>query len=128
MSTSDALATALSDAVKAHSAWKMRLRRAASRKEQDLPVDTICRDDCCTFGKWLYALPAEIRNTADAQKVKALHADFHKEAGHVAQQINDAQFATALEYLEGENYTKTSRSLTRAVAAWKLNVLVKQNA
>lgn len=128
MSTSEALATALSDAVKAHSAWKMRLRRAATSKEQNLPVDTICRDDCCKFGKWLYALPADIRNTADAQKVRALHADFRKEAGHVAQQINDAQFSTALDYLNGDSYTNTSRDLTRAVAAWKLNVLVKQSA
>lgn len=124
MSSSQRLTTALSDAIKAHAGWKMRLRKAAMRKDRDLPVDTICRDDCCDFGKWLNRLPSNLQSTPEAQKVRQLHTQFHIQAGRVAKQISDAQFDQALQSLETGGYVSTSKDLTRAVAAWKLKVLV----
>lgn len=112
----------LNEALGRHAAWKMRLREAATARETDLPVDMIKRDDCCKFGKWLHALPAEIRETSEAREVRNLHANFHSVAGGVAAQIAQGQFDGALAALDGADYRTSSENLARAVTRWKMTL------
>ncbi|CUH67633.1 diguanylate cyclase [Thalassovita gelatinovora] len=121
MNTQDMRAE-LNDALGRHAAWKIRLREAAISKETDLPVDMIKRDDCCKFGKWLQALPAETRNSTEAQTVQDLHAKFHSVAGNVAEQIAAGQIDGALAALDGQVYKTSSDSLARAVTHWRTSL------
>lgn len=109
-------------AIAAHGMWKMRLKAAIDSGQVEIPVATICADNQCAFGKWLYGAtlgPAD-KATAHYQSVRGLHADFHKLAGKVA------QLATAGRKLEAEklmalggDFTAVSSKLTAAMVAWK---------
>lgn len=41
------------NAIRAHGAWKLRLKTAIATGSSSLKVDDVARDDCCDFGKWL---------------------------------------------------------------------------
>jgi Chemoreceptor zinc-binding domain len=110
----------ISEAIRAHGAWKHRLRSAAMKKETDLPVQDICRDDKCRFGKWLATVTPDNKNEHHVSKVRSLHSDFHKNAGAVAQKIADGDSTRALADLEGATFAAKSQELTAALMEWKI--------
>lgn len=85
----------LNKAIEKHVEWKVRLR-AAIAKQEKLDAHTIGKDDCCELGKWLYG---EGRQQFGGTPIHAncieRHANFHKEAGKVANVINAKQYAEA---------------------------------
>ena len=111
----------ISEAIRAHGAWKHRLRSAAMKNETTLPVQDICRDDKCRFGKWLAGVSPSERNRNYLNKIKTLHSDFHKNAGMVAQKIADGNSTVALVALEGGAFHDKSQELTAALMDWKAN-------
>ncbi|MFC4213898.1 CZB domain-containing protein [Pseudophaeobacter arcticus] len=111
----------ISEAIRAHGAWKYRLRTAAMKNETNLPVQDICRDDKCRFGKWLADISPNERNRERVNKIKTLHGDFHKNAGQVAQTIADGNSAEALAALDGSTFNKKSKELTAALMEWKVS-------
>jgi hypothetical protein len=116
--TDDDFHAELSEAIRAHAAWKHRLITAARTNETDLPVLDICRDDKCRFGKWLAGITPNDRNRCDLNTIKTLHSDFHKAAGLVAQMIADGNSTMAIAALEGTAYTTSSRELEVALEEW----------
>lgn len=70
-------------ALAAHGAWKQRLRAAIEAGRSDFVVAVVQVDDQCEFGKWLYGLDAVEKAHPRAMKIRALHADFHREAGRI---------------------------------------------
>jgi hypothetical protein len=113
------------EAIKAHSAWKMKLREAISAQSSTLDVATIAQDDCCALGKWLHsdefgmqfgALPSH------AECIR-LHADFHKNASKVAAVINSRQYKEADKMLgSGSPYSLASNATIVAIGALKQDV------
>lgn len=118
----DAFRDEISEAIRAHAAWKHRLQTAALNNETDLPVQDICRDDRCRFGKWLGGVIPNERNRSFLNSVKTLHSDFHTAAGLVAQQIADGNPTMAIAALEGSAYTTSSRELEAALADWQAQI------
>jgi hypothetical protein len=111
----------INEAIGAHGAWKLRLRTAAQRNERDLPVQDICRDDKCRFGKWLMTVSPNPRNQSHLEKVRRLHAEFHQAAGDIARQIASGDGAAALGALDGPGFDGKSRELKAALTHWKLH-------
>ncbi len=109
----------ISEAIRAHGTWKHRLRSAAMKNETDLPVQDICRDDKCRFGKWLSGVSPNERNRSQLNRIKTLHSNFHNAAGAVAQKIADGNPTMAIAALEGAAYTSKSKELTSALMEWK---------
>jgi methyl-accepting chemotaxis protein len=110
----------LTAAMKAHAEWKMKFRNAIVRKEV-LDVDTISVDTCCDLGKWLNG---ESRHTLGGLRSHAdclvKHAEFHRQAGRVAQTINAGNYSEA-EAMLGSNtpYRTASQNVVVAIAALK---------
>ena len=111
----------ISEAIRAHGAWKHRLRTVAMKNETNLPVQDICRDDKCRFGKWLHSVGSNERNRERVNTIKALHGKFHQNAGKIAQEISDGKSAVALAALDGKAFNDTSQELTSALMSWKVN-------
>lgn len=110
----------LTDAIKAHSDWKMKLR-GAILSQATLDADTIAKDNCCALGKWLHG---ESKPTLGAlsshQECVRLHAVFHKEAGKVASTINARQYAQAESMLaSGAPYAVASNAVVIGIGALK---------
>lgn len=110
----------ISDAMEAHGEWKHRLRQAAAVGERGLPVDDICRDDRCKFGKWLYSVQPSAADTGFHGTAKELHAQFHKAAGDIAAMISRGEDQAAMSALTAGPFAETSAKLTRHLAQWKV--------
>jgi methyl-accepting chemotaxis protein len=81
----------------------------------------VALDHQCEFGKWLYDIPAADRPAELWEKVRKLHADFHKEAGrilHLAVNGNPKEALVLVEDLRG-SFITTSIELTNTLQAWK---------
>ncbi|MFZ6725928.1 methyl-accepting chemotaxis protein [Undibacterium sp. MH2W] len=81
-----------------HRQWKVKLRDSIELREQ-VDVKTLCRDDCCSLGKWLYS---DGQRLSGRQSFKALvekHAYFHQTAGQIGALINEGSYDLAEEQL-----------------------------
>jgi methyl-accepting chemotaxis protein len=110
----------LNTAHQAHSDWKIKLRLAITKKEQ-LDADTISKDNCCAFGKWLHGEAASAYGRLPGYKdCLGKHAAFHKEAGAVARTINTGQYAKAEAMLgAGTPYAMASKAVGSAILGLK---------
>jgi len=71
-------------AVAAHGQWKVRLRQAIATGNSEFDVRVVSQDNQCAFGKWLYGEgKSSFPSAAEHEEVRALHAEFHREASRV---------------------------------------------
>jgi hypothetical protein len=70
-------------AVKAHIAWFERLKTAIATGKSDFNPATVSLDNQCEFGKWVYSDLNTICDKAKFDKIKTLHAAFHKKASEI---------------------------------------------
>lgn len=110
----------LNNAQQAHSEWKIKLRLAITKKEQ-LDADSISKDNCCAFGKWLHGEAASQYNRLPGYKdCVTKHAAFHREAGAVARTINGGQYEKAEAMLgAGTPYAMASTAVGSAILGLK---------
>lgn len=112
--------TEIKEAIRAHGAWKMRLRSAVQTQERDLPVDAICSDSACRFGKWLSEIAGKHTGDAHYETVRVLHKEFHHHAGDIAKMIRDGQDDRARTALaDSGQFLAKSSELTRALSSWR---------
>ena len=116
MVTKEAIDAALS----AHAQWKKRLEDALSTGKSEFKVDVVQKDNACQFGQWLNGLPPQDTRSEDFNKVKTLHADFHKTAADIlslALSGKKEEAATMLAY--SGKYSYATGKLVLALQAWK---------
>jgi hypothetical protein len=115
------LQDAIEKAIAAHGAWKIRLVQAIENCSSEFNPTTVSLDNQCEFGKWLYGeIPPEARKSQHYDKVKTIHADFHKEAGRILNlatqgKKEEAQKAVA----SGSKYSLLTGNLALALGQWK---------
>jgi hypothetical protein len=103
-----------------HAKWKNHLFDAVKTGKSESTVQDTRSDNQCEFGKWLASLPPSEKSSEHCQKVKALHAEFHKAASEVLElalsaRMEEAEAAIAV----GSRFSLISASLTMAMSAWK---------
>jgi methyl-accepting chemotaxis protein len=110
----------LSEAVKAHSDWKLKLRAAMSARSA-LDASTITKDNCCALGKWLHGESrARFGRLPSHAECVRVHAEFHRQAGKVALAINAGRYIEAERLLEaGSPYSSASNAVVIAINAMK---------
>jgi len=110
-------------ALGAHAQWKNRLMEAVNKGESEWTVEKVKKDNECSFGQWLYNLPYEMKTGDDYEKVKELHAEFHKTAGEILQMALSGKKEEAMKKLEyGGGYGSISGKLVFALNNWKEKV------
>ncbi|MBV6492992.1 MAG: hypothetical protein LDLANPLL_00999 [Turneriella sp.] len=107
-------------AISAHGEWKVYLRRAVQNNGKGLDVQQVALDNQCVFGKWLYSETGILySNDRNYSIVKALHADFHREAGRVVELCKNHEPHKALDAIsENSYYSQISKNLSAAVQEW----------
>ena len=109
----------LDHAIKAHVEWKAKLRGAISAQSQ---MDAISagKDNACEFGKWLHGEgQSKYSKFKTFSECVTAHAAFHREAGKVAQLINEKKYTQAEAALSG-NSPFNAASGTTGVAITRL--------
>jgi len=104
----------------AHGLWKQRIVDAIKTGQSEWVPGKVRLDNQCEFGKWLYSCSSADKSTGHFEKVKILHADFHKVAAGVLDLAlkgnkDEAQSAIAMK----SDYRSISSSLTKEMMAWK---------
>jgi methyl-accepting chemotaxis protein len=103
-----------------HAKWKHQLKTAIDTAQSDRNVNDVAADDGCEFGIWLLSLPKQDQSTAHWQKVRALHAEFHKSAAEVlAMALAGKKEEATAEMAFGGNFAKVSANLTVAMTEWR---------
>jgi len=109
----------IAQSVTSHSEWKKRLIKAIDSGESEFTPESVCKDDNCEFGKWLYSCSAEDKSSEHYDKVKDLHAEFHKEAAEVLSlALANNKDAARKAISTGSNYLSVSSKLTRQMMVW----------
>ena len=112
----------LDNAISAHTEWKVKLRSAISSQSQ-LDAATISRDNCCPLGQWLHGDAKAKYGQLDAyRQCLDAHANFHREAGKVAQLINQKK------YSEAETALSAGTPYANASSATGVSILKLKNA
>ncbi|MCC6657895.1 MAG: CZB domain-containing protein [Rhodocyclaceae bacterium] len=109
-------------AIEAHIKWKTRLETyIQGTSQEDLKVETVCRDDQCPLGKWIYSTGGERFGTIDTfGEMKGQHALFHQCAGRVLETAQQGKKEEAMRLLQYGDYVRASEQVKRLLA--KLSV------
>lgn len=104
----------------AHGAWKQRLFQAIQTGKSEFNPTIVQTDNRCEFGAWLYSQSGEVRQSPQWNKVRQLHADFHREAARVLTlalqgRRKEAEAAVAA----GSVFHQLTGQLTVALGQWK---------
>lgn len=75
-------------AIKAHSAWKLKLSAYLRNPDGSLKADEIQQDNKCELGKWIYGEGAKFSNLPEFIALKKDHARFHKCAAEVVKKAD----------------------------------------
>ena len=76
------------DAIKAHSAWKMRLSTYLTKPDGSLVPKEIESDRACELGKWLAGDAAKEISKPALEELRGHHSRFHKAAASIVSQAN----------------------------------------
>ena len=114
------LKEAITKGIGAHGMWKQRLLEAIKSGQSEWSPVTVCKDDQCEFGKWLYSCSAQDKASTYFERVKSLHSEFHKEAAEVlrlalAGKKQEATTAIAFD----SNYGRVSSHFIREMMNWQ---------
>ena len=107
------------DAVAAHIKWKVRLNQFidGSSTEQ-LKSDTICKDNLCDLGKWIYGDGAKFNKLAHYKDLVTKHANFHRCAADVVRKVEGGDKPGAKSLLVGP-FASASKDTVAAIMELK---------
>lgn len=107
------------DAVAAHIKWKVRLSQFIDgTSTEKLDSNTICKDNLCDLGKWIYGEGAKHKAVSGYQSLVSLHAAFHKCAAEVVKKVEAGDKASAKTMLTGD-FLSTSKNTVNAIMQLK---------
>jgi len=90
------------DAIAAHIKWKVRLSQFIDGvSTEQLSSATICKDNLCDLGKWIYGEGAKYKVAPHYQDLVKKHANFHICAGDVVKKVEHGDRAGAKSALSG---------------------------
>ncbi len=114
---------AINNAIAAHGKWKTRLRQAIEKGDIEFDIEKAGTDNNCDFGKWLYSesISPEEKKTDYYNRVKTLHAEFHRSIQAAANLLSTGKKAEALQTVNDLNgvFNKISVSLVLLLSEWR---------
>jgi hypothetical protein len=107
-------------AIVAHDEWKARLLATVESGSSEFQPDQVRVDELCAFGRWLYQAEAELKASLHYERVRDLHARFHKAAADVLTLALSGKGPQALSSLEfGSEYASASVLLVDEMELWR---------
>jgi hypothetical protein len=127
-SSDESIGINLDNAIQAHADWRNKLRTAATKHEK-LDVQTMSKDDCCEFGKWLHGKGgSKFGSRPVFVALIAGHKVFHIEAAKVARVVN--QGSPNVEGLLGSGtpFSNASNEVGRLIVLLKRELSVSSKS
>ncbi len=102
-------------AITAHARWKDDLRRAIDRGELPAP-GIVAADDKCELGKWIYGEGRLHEKLVEYQRLKSLHAEFHRIAATIVEQVLGGDRDGALTDIRFGHFALATAKVINAIA------------
>ena len=113
----------LDEAIAAHISWKVKLREFISGKGEKLHSESVCKDNLCDLGKWIYGKGMDYMATPAYQNLKKEHAHFHRCAAEIVRTVESGDPKTAETMLTtGSNFAKSSTAIVKLIGQLKKTV------
>ncbi|MCE5180833.1 MAG: CZB domain-containing protein [Betaproteobacteria bacterium] len=107
------------DAIAAHINWKLRLSRYIDGTlNEKLDSATVCKDNLCALGKWIYGDGEKYKSAPHFESLVARHAKFHLCAADVVKKVDADDKAGAKSLLAGD-FAAISRETVSAIMELK---------
>jgi hypothetical protein len=107
-------------AIIAHDQWKARLLAAVESGSSEFQPDQVRADALCAFGQWLHQAEADLKGSLHYERVRDLHARFHRAAADVLKLALSGKGPRALTSLEfGSEYVSASVLLVDEIELWR---------
>lgn len=107
------------DAISAHIKWKARLNRFIDGTGGErLDSATVCKDNLCDLGKWIYGEGAKYKSASHYGDLVAKHANFHRRAAEVVEKVESNDRPAARALLSGA-FTVASKETVSAIMEMK---------
>ena len=101
------------DAIAAHIKWKVRLTQFIDGTSgEQLRSDTVCKDNLCDLGKWIYGEGAAFSGKAHYRDLVGKHANFHRCAADVVKKVEISDKAGAKALLTGQFAIASKETVT----------------
>lgn len=111
------------DAVKSHSAWKMKLSAYIKKPDGSLNSDEVCLDNKCELGKWIYSEGSKFSSHAEFSILKTEHARFHKAAADVVKKAGSGQSVTEdITLGASSEFAQASNAVVTAIMKMKMKM------
>lgn len=108
------------EALKAHSAWKMKLSIYLKNPDKSLKASDIQVDNKCALGQWIHGEGAKYASLPEFITLKAEHAKFHKAAADVVLKADSGQSITEEIALgSGSVFSQSSTQVVTAIMKMK---------
>lgn len=107
------------DAIAAHIKWKVRLKQFIDGDStEQLKSGTVCEDNLCDLGKWIYGEGAVFNIRPHYQDLVTKHANFHRCAAEVVKKVEDNDKIGANALLSGQ-FSMASKETVIAIMELK---------
>ena len=111
------------EAIKAHSAWKMKLSKYLRSPDGSLDPKDIEPDNLCPLGKWIYAEGANYNEHQEFKDLKKCHTQFHKCAAQVVKDADSGKNITEEIALGSDSdYARVSKEVVSLLMTMKKKV------
>lgn len=110
-------------AVKAHSDWKLKLKKYLRNPDNTLRGHDVCMDNRCELGRWIHGEGAKYANLAEFKELKSNHAQFHRAAGSIVDKANSgAQVASDTAIGDSSEFSQVSMKVVSNIMALRRKV------
>lgn len=101
------------DAIAAHIKWKVRLTQFIDgTSSEKLQSATVCKDDLCDLGKWIYGDGVKYGSLPHYQDLMKKHANFHVCAAEVVKKVEGNDKPGAKSMLGGPFAAASKETVT----------------
>ncbi|KAB6715787.1 hypothetical protein C8029_13705 [Roseobacter sp. TSBP12] len=113
--------THVRDAICAHASWTRTFSECIDHGKLEKTSQDISCDDQCDFGKWLAGLSPSANDPAMKKfnMIKAMHTQFHVEAGKIAVHVENGDRASARTGYEAPHFKRMTHSLIINLNDWR---------
>ena len=108
------------EAIKAHSAWKMKLGAYLRSPDGSLKAGDVGVDNKCALGQWIYGEGSKWSSLPEFGVLKTEHAKFHKAAAAVITKADAGQSTTEETALGSKSeFASASNSVVSSIMVMK---------
>lgn len=108
------------EAIKAHSAWKMKLSSYLKSPDGSLKAEEIQVDNKCALGQWIYGEGLKWSSLPEYATLKAEHQKFHKAAAEVVRKAHSGASVSEDLALGGKSdFASASSAVVSAIMAMR---------